>query len=216
MKFMNKGEEKAITEDQFNSMSHGIGAFLALASIPLMIITGPKTGMSITSTVVYGLSLIVLYIISSLYHAVSEEKLKKVLKILDHSTVYLLMAGTYTPFCVIFLKDTSGWMLLVLVWLLALTGSVSYAVFGPKARFLYPVTYIIMALVIVGAVLPLVEILPEISIILLLAGCFAYTIGFAFYIQKNVKWAHSVYHIMVLTGSILHFFCLITAFILKF
>lgn len=198
-------------EEIFNSVSHGIGTLLSMAAISLLIVFAPKNGLTVTSVAIYGATSIILYTMSCLYHALTNMKAKKVFQIFDHVSIYLLIAGTYTPFCLVCLGGGFGWTIFGIIWGLAVTGSTIYAVFGNKMRKISSFTYILMGWIVVIAVLPLKENLPRESFALLMIGGVAYTAGFPFYALKSAKWAHSVFHVFVVLGSVLHFFSVFTA-----
>lgn len=202
----------SIGEEIFNSVTHGIGAGLSVAAIVLLIVRAviyaPAEGRGyyITSFTVFGVTLFILYIMSTLYHALTPYGAKKVFAIFDHSSIYLLIAGTYTPFCLTTLRGPVGWILFGVIWSLAAAGMTFYAVFGSRMRVLSAVTYVLMGWMVIFAFKPMVQALPRTSLILLIAGGATYTVGCIFYALKKIKWMHSIWHIFVMAGSILHFF----------
>ena len=193
-------------EEIFNSVSHGIGALLSIAAIVLLIVFSPKRPMVITSLSIYGASLILLYVMSCLYHAFTNMRVKKLFQIFDHSSIYLLIAGTYTPYCLVCLGGAFGWTLFGIIWGLAVLGITIYSVFGNRMRKLSSITYVVMGWIVLIAFIPLRKALPPLSFSMMILGGLAYTMGFPFYAAKKAKWAHSVFHLFVLTASILHFF----------
>ena len=202
----------SIGEEIFNSVTHGIGAGLAIAAIVLLVIKtvlyapqGEK-GFYITSVAIYGACLFVLYLMSTLYHALTPYHVKKIFAVFDHSSIYLLIAGTYTPLCLGALRSHNGWWLFGIIWGLAVCGITFYSVFGSKMRALSAITYVLMGWLIVFAWKPLSQALPEISRNLLIWGGITYTVGCIFYALKKVKWTHCIWHLFVLGGSIMHFF----------
>jgi hemolysin III len=199
-------------EEIFNSVSHGIGAGLSVAALVLLIVhavycapAGLKP-LYVTSFALFGATLIILYMSSTLYHALVPFEAKNVFQIFDHSSIYLLIAGTYTPFCLAALRGTFGWTLFGIIWGLAITGIVLYSVFGNRLRAISAVTYVILGWIIVFAFRPLIHVLPHKSLVFLIAGGIAYTAGCIFYALKKIKWMHSIFHLFVLAGSIFHFF----------
>ncbi|AEE17827.1 channel protein, hemolysin III family [Treponema brennaborense DSM 12168] len=202
----------SIGEEIFNSVTHGIGAGLAAAAIVLLIVRAvvyapdDGKGFYITSFAVFGASLFVLYLMSTLYHALTPYGAKKVFAIFDHSSIYLLIAGTYTPFCLTVLRGTMGWVLFAVIWGLAVAGMTFYAIFGSRMRLLSAVTYVLMGWLVVVAFKPMSETLPWLSLVLLITGGVAYTVGCIFYALKKIKWMHSVWHLFVIAGSAFHFF----------
>ena len=212
-----------IGEEIFNSISHGIGAALSIAALPIMIVFGVSNGFSaidIISFIIYGVSLIILYTFSTLYHAISNKKAKGVLRIFDHSSVYILIAGTYTPYALSILKNTGIKTIIVLsfVWFLAITGTVLYSIFKQKIKKINIVSYIIMGWAVSLLVPELTSTFNSLdiknSLYLLVAGGISYTVGVIFYALKKVKYFHCLWHVFVLVGSLLHFLS-IMIYILK-
>ena len=202
----------SIGEEIFNSITHGIGAGLAVAATVLLVVravllapTGEK-GFYVTSFAIFGASLVILYLMSTLYHALTPYGAKKVFAIFDHSSIYLLIAGTYTPFCLTTLRGAVGWTLFGIIWVLAVAGMTFYAIFGSRMRVLSAITYILMGWLVVFAIKPMVQNLNPLSLMLVVAGGIAYTVGCIFYALKKIKWMHCIWHIFTIFGSILHFF----------
>jgi hemolysin III len=206
-----RGEEIA------NAITHGIGTGLSIAGLILLIIraeryapTEYKTSYIIGFTI-FGISMIILYSASTLYHSLTNRVAKKVLGIFDHSSIYLLIAGTYTAYCLTVLHGVLGWAILGIIWGLAAVGIIFYAVFGSRMRKLSAISYIPMGLIIIFAYRPtktnLVTVSGDnISWYLLLIGGALYIAGTAFYAMKKIKWTHFVWHLFVIAGSIMHFF----------
>lgn len=202
----------SIGEEIFNSVTHGIGAGLAVAATVLLIVRAVvyapigERGFYITSFSIFGASLIVLYLMSTLYHALTPYGAKKVFAIFDHSSIYLLIAGTYTPFCLTALRGPIGWTLFGVIWGLAIAGMTFYAIFGSKMRMLSAITYILMGWLVIFAIKPMIQALNPLSLKLVVAGGVAYTLGCIFYALKKIKWMHCIWHIFVIFGSMFHFF----------
>lgn len=202
----------SIGEEIFNSVTHGVGAGLAVAATVLLIVRAvlyapaDGRGFYVTSFAIFGASLVVLYLMSTLYHALTPYGAKKVFAIFDHSSIYLLIAGTYTPFCLTTLRGSVGWVLFGVIWGLAIAGMTFYAIFGSRMRILSAITYVLMGWLVVFAFKPMVQNLNPLSLKLVLAGGVAYTVGCIFYALKKIKWMHCIWHIFVMFGSILHFF----------
>lgn len=202
----------SIGEEIFNSVTHGVGAGLAVAATVLLIVRAvlyapvDGRGFYVTSFAIFGASLVVLYLMSTLYHALTPYGAKKVFAIFDHSSIYLLIAGTYTPFCLTTLRGSVGWVLFGIIWGLAVAGMTFYAIFGSRMRILSAITYVLMGWLVVFAFKPMVQNLNPLSLKLVLAGGVAYTVGCIFYALKKIKWMHCIWHIFVMFGSILHFF----------
>ena len=203
-----------IGEEIFNSVTHGIGAIFSIVALCLMVTFSALIGgtaIDIVSFSIYGASLIILYTMSTLYHAITNEKAKKVLRIIDHSSVYLLIAGSYTPFALSILKgqDEKRIIILIFVWLLAVVGTVLYSIFKQKVKIFNIVSYIIMGWAVSLLLPELNEVFTALNIkcclYLLIAGGITYTVGIIFYAIKKVKYFHSIWHLFVLSGSVLHF-----------
>lgn len=203
-----------IGEEIFNSVTHGIGAIFSIVALCLMVTFSALNGgtaIDIVSFSIYGASLIILYTMSTLYHAITNEKAKKVLRIIDHSSVYLLIAGSYTPFALSILKnqDEKRIIILIFVWLLAIIGTVLYSIFKQKVKIFNIVSYIIMGWAVSLLLPELNNVFTTLNIkcclYLLIAGGITYTAGIIFYAIKKVKYFHSIWHLFVLSGSILHF-----------
>lgn len=201
-----------IGEEIFNSVSHGIGAGLSIAALVLLIVRAAvyapqnEKAFFITGFALFGAMLIILYLMSTLYHALTPYHVKKIFGIFDHSSIYLLISGTYTPFCLGVLRQHGGWLLFGIIWGLTIVGIISYAIFGSKMRLLSAVTYVIMGWLICFYWKQLRATVPTETIFFLLAGGIVYTLGIIFYALKKIKWTHCVWHLFVLAGSILHFF----------
>lgn len=210
--YRNRTKPYSLGEEIFNSITHGIGAGLAIAALVLLIVKAAlyapaeHTAYYVTSWTLFGSCLVLLYLMSTLYHALTPPKAKTVFSVFDHASIYLLIAGTYTPFCLASLNGPLGWTLFAVIWALAIVGITLYSVFGSRLRAASVVTYILMGWLIVFAFKPLYKALPLISVVFLLSGGAAYTAGTVFYAMKNRKWMHSIWHLFVMAGSVLHFF----------
>ena len=201
-----------IGEEIFNSVSHGIGAGLSIAALVLLIVRAAvfapqnEKGFFITGFALFGAMLIVLYLMSTLYHALTPYHVKKIFGVFDHSSIYLLISGTYTPFCLGVLRQHNGWWLFGIIWGLTIAGISLYAIFGSKMRLLSAITYVIMGWLVCIYWKPLTANVPAQTVHFLLAGGIVYTVGVIFYALKKIKWTHCIWHLFVLAGSILHFF----------
>ena len=210
-KSYSRGEEIA------NSISHGIGLALSITGLILLIvrarkyISGDQLSYYLAGFIIFGMTMILLYASSTMYHAITNQSVKKVFGILDHCSIYLLIAGTYTPFCLTALRDSFGMLILFVIWTLAFAGVVSYAVFGSKMRKISAITYIPMGLIILFAAKPLYINLKtmsgsNISWYFLVTGGVMYIAGTMFYAMKKIKWMHFVWHIFAIAGSGFHYF----------
>lgn len=208
MKDLDNVEDFTIGEEIANAVIHGIGALLSIAALVLLIVFSAinKQPWSIMSSIIYGSSLIILYLSSTLYHSFQNQKVKDLFEIFDHCAIYILIAGTYTPFTLITLKDKSGWILFSIVWALAAVGIVFKIFFVKKFRILSTFLYIAMGWLVVFAMEPLVANLDPWGIFWLVVGGVLYTLGTIFYIWRKIPYHHALWHLIVLAGSICHFF----------
>lgn len=200
-------------EEIFNSVTHGMGSLLSIAGTVVLIVFSAinSDAFAVVSSAVYGASLIILYTMSTLYHSITNEKAKKFFRIMDHNTIFFLIAGTYTPYTLAVLRSPLGWVLFGVVWGAAAIGIVLNSIDLEKFSKISVVCYIAMGWVIIIAVKPLMNSMPFISFALLVAGGIFYTIGVIFYAIKKVKYFHSVWHIFTVIGSALHYFSVFTA-----
>ncbi|MCX7653914.1 MAG: hemolysin III family protein [Fervidobacterium sp.] len=208
MRDFENNESYSIGEEIANSVTHGIGAILGIAGLVVLIVFGglSKDPLKITSFAIYGASLIIMYLASTLYHSIQHKAAKKVLEIIDHSAIYLLIAGTYTPFTLIPLKGRIGWIIFTIVWALSIVGVVLKVFFVKKFMILSTIVYIALGWFIVFAFKPLVNSVSKLTIWLLVFGGLSYTLGTIFYIFRRLRYGHMIWHLFVLFGSILHFF----------
>lgn len=199
--------EYSVSEELMNAISHGIGVALSIAAIVLLIVDSNFEAKSIVCLTIYSVSLFVLYFISTLYHALLPSKAKKVFRVLDHCSIFLLIAGTYTPICLLILNSLVGWILFFVVWGTAIVGIVFNSIDLKKFSKFSMFCYIAMGWVVVFALKPLLDSISSFQLSLLVWGGIAYTVGAVLYvIGKKQKYIHSVWHLFVLLGSILHFF----------
>lgn len=200
--------EYTIGEEIFNAVTHGIGAGLAVAALVLLIVksVGDGGGILLAAALVYGIAMLVEYLMSTLYHAIAIDGAKRVFKVLDHSGIYLLIAGTYTPYCLIALEPVGGTWLAAFVWVVSLVGIACEAFWTFRPRWISAALYVALGWSIVFFLPQLFATLPPVGFWLLTAGGISYTVGAVFYIFKKVKYLHSVFHLFVLVGSALQFF----------
>ena len=194
--------------EKFNTYSHLVGALLALIGSVALVVLGALSGdvWKIVSFSIYGTTLVMLYSFSTLYHNAAQGKTKLFLRKLDHNSIYLLIAGSYTPFTLVSLRGPWGWSLFGVVWGLALVGISQELWLVKKTRSVSLVIYILMGWVALAAIVPLAATLTWAGFMWLVAGGIAYTVGIIFYIhdQRFVHW-HGIWHLFVLTGSALHY-----------
>ncbi|MEA3308659.1 MAG: hemolysin III family protein [Chloroflexota bacterium] len=198
-------------EEIVNSITHGIGAGLSVAGLTVLVVLAARYGnvRQIVSFSIYGATLIILYLASTLYHSFQQPNVKHVFKILDHAAIFLLIAGTYTPFLLVGVRGAWGWTLLIIIWGLAILGISLNALFIDRLKKLTALPYILMGWL---SVVVLKELLANISLgglIWLAAGGVVYTLGTIFYALKKVPYAHSIWHLFVLGGSLCHFFAVL-------
>lgn len=200
-------------EEIFNSVTHGIGTLLSVAGCVVLIVLCAvnKGAMEVVTASIYGASLIILYSMSTLYHALTNRTAKKVFRILDHSTIFLLIAGTYTPLALCCLKGALGWTIFGLIWGAAAVGIVLSSVNLDKFRKISTLCYILMGWGIIIAIKPLCESISRFSLIMLVGGGILYPLGVIFYVKKNCRYMHSIWHIFVIGGSVLHYFSIMDA-----
>ena len=197
-------------EEVFSSIAHGIGMALSIAAIVLMAVVGASQGgVHLAAGLVFGISLFFEYTASTFYHALPQPKAKRVFKVLDHSGIYLLIAGTYTPFCLITLAGNGGLVLLAVIWAAALAGIACEAFWTFRPRWVSAAIYVVMGWAALIKLPALFSALPAPGFALLVAGGIVYTAGCLFYLLKKVRYMHSVWHLFVLGGSICHFLAVI-------
>ncbi|MFN7783347.1 MAG: PAQR family membrane homeostasis protein TrhA [Lysobacterales bacterium] len=194
-------------EELINALTHGVGAFASAAAGAVLITLAALWGdaWQLGTAIVFVITLLLLYIASTLYHAARHEQLKQRLKVLDHCAIFLLIAGTYTPFTLLGLRDSWGWTLFGIIWALAVLGVVFKLFFTGRFPRLSTMMYVAMGWLIVIAFGPMVQELSTATIAWLLAGGVAYTLGTLFYHRESLPYAHAIWHLFVLAGSSFHF-----------
>ena len=207
--FQTPGEEIA------NSILHGLGILLAIAGLVLLVLRskgylGGTAGgkLAVTSYVIYSAMLILMFLLSTLYHAIQHEGAKRVFQVLDHSAVYLLIAGTYTPLSLLGLGGALGWTYFGIEWALAITGIVLYSVKRKSMRRVEVAVYVLMGWAIVMALHPLWSRIPRASFVLLLAGGSIYTMGTFWYRRRHRRLSHVIWHVHVVGGAVCHWLSL--------
>jgi len=195
------------TEEILNVITHGLGSLLSIAALVLLVVFASLNGnvWHIVGVTVYGASLVTLYLASTLYHLSSKQKVRNKLNIFDHSSIYVLIAGTYTPFLLVTLHGPWGWSLLGVVWGLALGGIVFKIFFIGKYDLVSALLYVLMGWLIIIAIKPLNENLATGGLWWLLGGGISYSVGAVFYMVKKIPYNHAIFHIWVLLGSLAHF-----------
>jgi hemolysin III len=198
---------QTLGEEIANSVSHGIGLLAAVAAAPVLVLSAVQhdDAVRIVGASVFAATMVLLYLTSTLYHALPRNRAKRVFHVLDHAAIFLMIAGTYTPFTLGVLRGTWGWTLFGLVWGLALAGVVFTAVGGVRYPKLLTCLYLAMGWLILIAVKPLWLCVSSLGLFWLLAGGIAYTVGVVFYVAKRVCYSHFVWHLFVITGTACHF-----------
>ena len=188
-------------------MSHGVALLLAAAALPVLIVSAARHGSAATivGASVFGASMVVLYLASTLYHALPYSRAKHACRLIDHVAIFLLIAGTYTPFTLGVLRGTWGWTLLGLVWMLAVAGILMKLLAGCRFPVLSVGLYLLMGWLAVIAAGPLLELVPRPGLAWLVAGGLSYTVGVVFYAASRVPYAHFVWHLFVMAGSGCHY-----------
>jgi len=196
-----------VFEEKINIITHAIGLLLSIAALVLLIIHASSNGSArhIVSFTIFGASMILLYSASTLYHYSQTPNIRRKLNILDHASIYVLIAGTYTPFTLVTLKGALGWTIFGITWGIALVGVFFKLFYTGKYDKISTIAYVAMGWIIIFAVKPLIENLPLNGLYWLLAGGVFYTIGAVLYSIKNIKYNHAIFHIFVLLGSFSHF-----------
>lgn len=203
-----KTRRYTLGEEIFNSISHGVGGLLGIAGTAVLIVMAVlhSDALGIVACSVYGGSLIVLYTMSTLYHAITNRHAKRFFRIMDHDTIFLLIAGTYTPITLIPLRGALGWMLFGVVWCAALIGIILNSVNLERFRRVSIVCYVATGWVIILAVKPMIESCTTLTLWLLLIGGLFYTVGIIFYVMKSKRYFHSIWHLFTVAGSVFHYF----------
>ena len=203
--------EYSLGEEIANAITHGVATGLSLTGLAALIMLGVLRGGNagqIASLVVYGTTLVLTYLASTLYHSLTHPRAKAVFRVLDHASIYLLIAGTYTPFLVIRLWNPWGWSLLGIVWAMAVAGVLFKSLFLGRLRKASVVTYIAMGWLIVVAARQVVTHVPLGALVLLFAGGVIYTLGIVFYAWKKLPFNHAIWHLMVLAAGMCHYFAI--------
>jgi len=202
-------------EELANALTHGIGAALSVAGLAVIVSLASlrADAWCVTATAIFGATLVLLYTASTLYHSVRGEALKRRLRKFDHAAIFLLIAGTYTPFLLVSLRGPWGWSLFGVIWALAAAGVTMKFWFTGRFKILSTLLYLAMGWLVVIALRPMLRVVPADGLWLLLAGGLCYTVGTVFYVWKRLPYHHAVWHLFVLGGSVCHFFSVLAAVI---
>lgn len=202
--------ELSTAEEIVNSITHGIGALLSIVALVILIIVAGQHGdiWHLASFSIYGSTLVLLYLSSTLYHSFTNPKIKNLFARFDHISIFLLIAGTYTPILLTTLRGPWGWTLFAIIWAMALAGAVIRSIYLHRFRKLMVAIYLVMGWMAIVAAKQIYELMPGISIWFLVLGGLAYSIGVIFYNWRKLPYSHGIWHLFVLAGSILHFFAI--------
>lgn len=206
----------SVGEEIASSIVHGLGIVFGIVGLTLNLVFSGMKGdtYKIVASIIYGVAMILEYTASTLYHSLPHPRAKYIFKILDHAAIYLLIAGTYTPFCLVPLRESGGVQLLTFIWALAILGIAFEAFWVYRPKWVSVVIYLIMGWLVVFSIGDLAAVLAPEGIWLLIAGGLCYTVGTAFYVYKKVPYLHSIWHLWVLAGTVLHFFSILLYVIL--
>ena len=198
-------------EEVANSISHGLGLLLALVAFPVLVLTAIEVGnfRFLVGVSVFGGTMVLLYLASTLYHSISHEAAKQLFRVFDHTAIFLLIAGSYTPFSLGVLHGPWGWSMLAIVWTLAIIGITLKIRKRTRHSRISIVLYVIMGWLAVVAVKPIVMLIPIPGILLILAGGLAYTGGLAFFAAHRIRYNHFIWHLFVMVGTVCHFFAVL-------
>lgn len=198
-------------EETAHSITHGFGALLSIAALAVAIVLASftKDPWVIVSVTIYGTTMLLMYLSSTIVHALPEGKVKDIFQIIDHAAIYLFIAGTYTPLLLISLRSSLGWMIFGIVWGIALAGIIFKIFFVKKFLIMSTVFYLLMGWMIVLVWEPMLAAMPQQTILYLAVGGLFYTVGAVFYVWRKIPYHHVVWHLFVLAGSAFHFFAIL-------
>jgi hemolysin III len=194
-------------EENLNALTHAVGAALSIAGLSVLVAHAASEGdpWRVVSFSIYGATLVTLYLASTLYHTFRRPRLKHYLRLADHSAIFLLIAGTYTPFTLVNMRGPWGWTLFGIIWGLAIAGVTMKLLFGPRFMAVSVSLYIAMGWIVVIAIKPTLESIPAAGILWMVMGGVAYTSGVVFFAWKTLPYSHAIWHLFVMAGSMCHF-----------
>lgn len=208
--FYTDGESYNWKEELANAITHGIGFLLSIPALVMLIVSASKEGpLQVVSFTIYGVSMLLLYLFSTMLHSFKPSKVKNLFAILDHSAIYLLIAGTYTPLVLISLNGALGWTLFGIIWGMAIAGIAFKCYLINRFRILSTVFYLAMGWLVMIAIEPLYTSLSGKGFALLLTGGIFYSVGAIFYIWRNLPYSHAIWHLFVIAGSAFMYFCIL-------
>ena len=204
-------ENLSFREEIANSISHGLGLVLAIVAVPILVLAAVRAGsvQFVVGASVFGGTMILLYLASTLYHSISHEVTKNMCRVFDHTAIFLLIAGTYTPFGLGVLRGPWGWSLLAVIWTLAIVGITLKIRKRTRHSRITIVLYVIMGWLAIVAVKPMVMLIPVPGLLLIFAGGIAYTGGLAFFAIERIRYNHFIWHLFVIAGTTCHFFAVL-------
>ncbi|MEI7900954.1 MAG: hemolysin III family protein [bacterium] len=212
----------SVAEEIAHSSIHALGSHLGAAMLALLVVFGAQSGTQVpwkvVSGAVFGATIILLYTVSSIYHAVTHPRSKQILEVCDHMAIYFLIAGSYTPFMLVTLREShpvAAWTIFGIVWGLALAGVIFKIFMTGKGRFASTLAYIGMGWIVVTAIKPLMDSLPMAGLAWLAVGGGLYTLGTVFYLWRLMPFHHAVWHLFVLAGTFCHFICVLFYVMMK-
>lgn len=203
--------EYSCAEEIANSITHGFGVLLSIGGLAVLVGFASVYGNAwhITACSIFGVTLILSYASSTLYHSIPQPQAKRILKVIDHAAIYLLIAGTYTPFALVNLRGPWGWSLFGTIWGLAIVGVILKTTMLGKISGISTAIYLVMGWIVVIAIKPMLGAVEVGGLVLLLLGGLAYTAGVVFYAWKTLPYNHAIWHLFVMAGSICHFFSIL-------
>jgi hemolysin III len=197
----------SLGEEIANSITHGVGAVLSIAGLVTLIVLGDNSNLSF---IIYGVTLVLLYLASTLYHSLIFTRARTLFRKFDHMAIFLLIAGTYTPFCLMAVRGWVGWTVLGIIWGFAIVGIVMKSFFTGRYEWISITMYLLMGWMVIPVIQSIYAFLSFEGFLLLVAGGLAYTIGTIFYMNPRIPYHHGIWHLWVLAGSTLHFFSVLT------
>lgn len=205
------GKDYTEREEIMHSLTHWIGTIIVCLGSGCLITLASLSAqaLKIVSVSIYCVSMITLYCASTLYHVARDKKAKSRLKVFDHSSIYLLIAGTYTPFLLINMRGIIGWAMFIIIWGMAIFGVTAKIFFANRIKKVSLIVYVVMGWMVIFAIRPFIQTIPLIGLIFLVIGGLLYTAGVYFYIRKDKEFYHGIWHIFVLVATIMHFFAVL-------
>ena len=205
-------------EEFFSALIHGIGVLLSVVMLSVLVVLAAIYGTAVTvaTSIIFGVSMIVVFVTSTLYHAAKNPEIKMKIKRIDHIVIYYLIAGTYTPFCLVILNNVKGWVIFGIIWALAFLGTALKIIMkSTKGTKLWSLgLYLLMGWLVLFTLPDFVSLFPSTGLLFLIAGGLFYTVGVVFYVMKKVRFTHIIWHLFVLGGAIMHFFAVLYSCVL--